>query len=162
MTHSNRYTELDLRRLKGQALKDTWHDMIGKPPGLKNVTGLHSLEEIIQAILQKQSEREECLSEEIRPIFVEVAMPPKAAPRPQKEKAEKAAKPIKKKVTNLLAIESMEEPLEVLEVIRRIVQPKTIQGHEYYVEKDSNNVYTIKTGEYQGVWKEELESIQKA
>lgn len=50
------YTELDLRKLKGQILKDVWHSMIGKEPGIKNTTGLKNSEEILDAILKGQED----------------------------------------------------------------------------------------------------------
>ncbi len=54
MTHP--YTELDLRKLKGQELKDVWHKMIGKEAGIKNTTGMKTTEDILQAILKGQSD----------------------------------------------------------------------------------------------------------
>ena len=50
------YTELDLRKLKGQILKDVWHSMIGKEAGIKNTTGLKNSEEILAAILKGQDD----------------------------------------------------------------------------------------------------------
>ena len=52
------YTYEMLKQMKGQAVKDVWHAMIGKPAGLKNTTGLKNTEEIIQAILNRQANPE--------------------------------------------------------------------------------------------------------
>jgi hypothetical protein len=50
------YSYETLTQMKGQAVKDLWHSMIGKPPGLKNTTGLRNTEEILQAILKAQED----------------------------------------------------------------------------------------------------------
>ena len=50
------YTSEMLRQMKGQAVKDIWHSLIGKPAGIKNTTGLRNSEEIIQAILKGQQD----------------------------------------------------------------------------------------------------------
>lgn len=50
------YSELDLRKIKGQALKDIWHAMIGKEAGLKNTTGMKTTDDIIAAILKGQED----------------------------------------------------------------------------------------------------------
>ena len=147
MTHV--YSELDLRKLKGQALKDAWHSMIGKPAGLKNTTGLKTSEEIIQAILRKQAEGGKCQLEEIASPPIE--MPPKAKEKEKKKEV---------KAKHLLAIESTEASLEVADVVRICVTKKTIEGVDYYVENQTNKVYSIKDGQLQGIWNPETNSLQ--
>jgi hypothetical protein len=170
---SHLYSELDLRRLKGQALKDVWHGMIGKPAGLKNTTGLKNSEEIIQAILEKQSE-------EI--VLSPVEMPPKPKEVKVKEVKVKEVKVKEVKVkevkvkevkvnqkkqvevkgSSLLAVESAEAPLEVVDVVRIAVVKRVVEGVEYYIEKETNKVFSVKDGQPQGVWDSDSNSIQEA
>jgi len=160
---SHLYSELDLRRLKGQALKDVWHGMIGKPAGLKNTTGLKNSEEIIQAILEKQSE-------EI--VLSPVEMPPKPKEVKVKEVKVKEVKVKEVKVnqkkqvevkgSSLLAVESAEAPLEVVDVVRIAVVKRNVEGVEYYIEKETNKVFSVKDGQPQGVWDSDSNSIQEA
>lgn len=157
MTHVYVYTELDLRKLKGQALKDVWHAMIGKPAGLKNTTGLKNSEEIIEAILRKQEETRKVPGLEIVSPPIEAEMPPKAKPQPQPQPQ---AKKKEVKTNKLLAIESTEAPLEGMDVVRIAVQKRTIDGQDYYVETGTNKVYAIRTGDQVGIWNPESKAIE--
>jgi hypothetical protein len=157
MTHL--YSELDLRRLKGQALKDVWHSMIGKPAGLKNTTGLKNSEEIIQAILEKQSEEIVSSPVEMPPKPKEVK-PKETKPKEVKPKEVKPKEGRSKEKIKVLAIESAEAPLEIVDVVRIAVVKRVVEGVEYYIEKDTNKVFSVKDGQLQGIWDSESNTIQ--
>jgi hypothetical protein len=163
---SHLYSELDLRRLKGQALKDVWHGMIGKPAGLKNTTGLKNSEEIIQAILEKQSEEIVSSPVEMPPKPKEAkpkeAKPKEIKPKEVKPKEVKAKEAKPKEMKKIIAIESAEAPLEIVDVVRIAVVKRVVEGVEYYIEKETNKVFSVKDGQQQGTWDSETNSIQES
>lgn len=160
------YTELELRKLKGQALKDVWHAMIGKEPGLKNTTGLKNSEEILQAILlgqvnkdylsqftgrqphkQKEEHREE-KEEPMPPKKPKVKANPIVIPQPL---------PVK-----TMAVESMDS-IETNIEVQRIHLTRIHSGeHSYFVDKATQTVYSIdnnRPGTILGKWSKETKSI---
>lgn len=155
------YTELDLRKMRGQALKDTWHALIGKPPGLKNTTGLRTSEEILQAILKAQADPT------FRPhpsggVFKESdqaeveSMPPKEKKKPgPKPKPPSPGTEPPRTPPRLQAVESTELPLTRLEVKRIRLQTLKVGSTDYYLEEDTLRVYEIQgrtPGEWIGTW----------
>ena len=135
------YTELDLRKMKGQALKDIWHELIGKPPGLKNTTGLKNSEEILQAILKLQGVKE------AEPDCVE-RMPPKGKPKT----IPAPPAPLHKGVQ---AVETMDHPLASVEVERIRLRKLHLHDRSYYLNVSSNDVYEANgstPGDRVGTW----------
>ena len=132
---STHYTYELLKQMKGQALKDTWHAMIGKPAGLKNTTGLKSTEDIIQAILNTQGNPK---PQETRSIEA-VEMPPK------KNQRRKVA-PVSLPKRDIHAVESAEIPIRCLEVKRHRVHLLHLGDQQYFVDNDTNQLFTIVEG----------------
>lgn len=162
------YTELELRKLKGQALKDVWHAMIGKEAGLKNTTGLKNSEEILQAILlgqvntdylshftgrQPHKQVERTVEEE-----APVEMPPKKP----KVKANPILVPHQRLPVKMMAVESMERVDTNIEVHRISLKKLHIGEHSYFVDKATQTVYSIdnnRPGAILGKWNPETKSI---
>lgn len=167
------HTYESLRTLKGQAIKDIWHAKIGKPAGLRNVTGLKSMEEIIQAILKAESEEGFVKSFRMRPpkqglqeaVAVE-KMPPKGKPgrKPKPKNIAEPQRPQSQIVASVpsQAYETTEIPLKVEEVIRVVVRKLIVEGTEYFLESKTNKVYSSVNGrpghEY-GMWNPETHEI---
>lgn len=152
---SHIYSELDLRKLKGQAVKDIWHQMIGKPAGLKNTTGLKNNEEIIQAILQGQSDPSFLHSFHHKAPKQEKEYQKVEEPMPPKKEAQKIQIPKDKASKKLLAYESEDQPRRVDEVIRICVEKTIVEGREYYLERKTNKLYSVKDGRpgvFYGLW----------
>jgi hypothetical protein len=164
-THT--YTELELRKLKGQALKDVWHSMIGKPPGLKNTTGLKNSEEILQAILLaqfnkdylEQFTRKQPPHKQIEPSVIQ-EIPVEPMP-PKKVKPNPVAPPIPAPV-KIMAVEAM-EPIEKNIEVHRISLKKIHVGEEcYFVDKATQTVYSIvnnRPGTIVGKWNQDTKTI---
>jgi hypothetical protein len=160
------YTELEIRKLKGQALKDVWHEMIGKPAGLRNVTGLNSIEEIVQAILQGQKDPDYLLRFSRRQHKQKeeesvVEMPPKEKKKPgPKPKPKVNPNPIivplvPQTPLRIQAVESMQAPQKKIEVERVVLRKLYIGSEIYFLDKVSNTVYTAETnhpGSICGKW----------
>jgi hypothetical protein len=160
------YTELEIRKLKGQALKDVWHEMIGKPPGLRNVTGLNSIEEIVQAILQGQADpvylsrftKRQHKQKEEESV---VEMPPKERKKPgPKPKVKVNTNPIVLPVASpgtlrIQAVESMDAPQKNIEVEKILLRKLHIGSETYFLDKASNTVYVMEAnhpGSICGTW----------
>ena len=161
-----------LRRLKGQEVKDIWHAKIGKPAGLRNVTGLKNMEEIIQAILKAESD--ECFLKGFRTRAPKHEHPEDLAVEPMPPKAKPGRKPKAKVVTNLQstpqvttavvpqAYETTEIPLKVEEVVRVVVKKLIVEGVEYFLETNTKKVFVSVNGrpghEY-GIWDPESRQL---
>jgi hypothetical protein len=154
------YTELDLRKLKGQALKDTWHAMIGKPPGLKNTTGLANSEEILQAILKGQEDPDflKRFGGRAKPVEAKSLpdMPPKERKKPVPKKT--SGVPLKK----AMAIESMDLPEIVESVVKIRVHKLVLEDQVYFLDSSTQKVYTVvegRPGQLCGTWDPETRFI---
>jgi hypothetical protein len=152
------YTELDLRKLKTQALKDVWHSMIGKEAGIKNTTGLKTGEEILAAILKGQDDpgflepflkvrQTTHKAKEPAPV---VEMPKGNADsgetkkQPQKRGPKPKANPIvmpKAGKVRTEAIESTELPLEPRTVEKTKVKKFHIGSTLVFIDLETNTVY---------------------
>lgn len=158
------YSEVELRRLKGQAVKDIWHAMIGKPPGLKNTTGLKSGEEVIQAILQMQDDP--LLLRTPKPLLSkpvkEKEMPPRKKPGP-KPKLPPPPPPPVSVPGKLRAVETMDPPLSISTVTRICVHKLCVKDTWYYLDSKTQTVYEClenRPGERLGVWNPETKTLQ--
>ena len=173
MTHI--YTELELRKLKGQALKDVWHAMIGKPAGLKNTTGLKNSEEIIQAILLGQSKQEyikQITGRQHTPLppeeTKEEEMPPKEKKKPGPKPKPKSNPIIVPAVTGpvkIHAVESMDPIQKKIEVERIQVRKLHVGDDEYFLDKKTMNLYTVdnnRPGILCGQWNPDTKEIIQA
>jgi len=149
------YTELDLRKMKGQALKDTWHALIGKPPGLKNTTGLRNSEEIVQAILNAQADPNFRPVKEPDQAEVE-SMPPKERKKPgPKPKPPPPVVEPPRSPSQVQAVETTELPLTQVEVKRIRLKKLKVGETQYYLEEETLRVYEIQgrtPGEWIGTW----------
>lgn len=169
----SQHTYESLRRLKGQEVKDIWHAKIGKPAGLRNVTGLKCMEEIIQAILKAESDetflkgvRVRAPKQEIQESLVE--MPPKGKPgRKPGQTSKPKSKPITTEGSPIVAVpfqayETTEIPLKVEEVVRVIVHKLIVEDVEYFVEAKTKKVFASVNGrpgpEY-GTWDPESKRL---
>jgi hypothetical protein len=167
------YTETVLKQMKGQAVKDVWHAMIGKPPGIKNTTGLKTTEEIIQAILQGQQNPDFLKpytlkdSKQVTPREP-VEMPPKSGekkkpgPKPKPKPLIVSAPP--SKPTQLQAYESTEAPIRPSDIVRISVKKLYVDDTLYFLDSKTNNLYKEidgKPGPLCGVWNVETRSILK-
>lgn len=148
-----------LAKMKGQAVKDIWHSMIGKEQGIRNTTGLKSMNEVIQAILQGQED----------PIFLEkfrgrapkhVSVEKEEETMPGKKNPNPIVVPSTTKKT-VLAVESEEYPMQVS--VQRFVVKKLIVGdREYFKDKDTHEVFAVENGrpgQRLGKWSAETRSI---
>ena len=161
------YTELELRKLKGQALKDVWHAMIGKEPGIKNTTGLKNSEEILQAILLAQANkdyltqfcgRQPHKQKEDSGVQEEEFMPPKKP----KVKANPVVLPHQPVLVKTMAVESMDRVESNVEVQRICLKRIHVGGESYFVDKATQMVYSIENnrpGSVLGKWNKETHSI---
>lgn len=166
------YTETTLKQMRGQAVKDVWHAMIGKPAGLKNTTGLKNTKEIIHAILEGQQN-----PDFLKPFRVKdskqvtprepVEMPPKSGekkkpgPKP-KPKPVTAPAPPPKASSQLQAYESMEAPIRPSEILRITVKKLYIGDTLYFLESKTNNLYENldgSPGSLCGTWSRETRTI---
>jgi hypothetical protein len=170
------HTYESLSKLRGQAVKDIWHAKIGKPAGIKNTTGLKSIEEIIHAILKAETDESFVQSFQVRPLkqgFQEPVeleeMPPK--PKPV-EKKKPGPKPKPKPVAvqpqgvtapvPLQAYETTEIPLKVDEVVRVIVRKLIVGDMEYFLETKTNKVFGSvngRPGNECGTWNVESREV---
>jgi len=163
-THVQLYTYESLNQMKGQAVKDVWHAMIGKPAGIKNTTGLRNTEEIIQAILKGQSDPEFLKTfgvrppkpkEEVREEKETEPMPPKKKPGPKPKVSNPIVVPVIQRPKQTLAIESNEIPLVPQDVIRRTFRKFHVGNDSYFLESTTNQVFSVvdnKPGMVLGVW----------
>jgi hypothetical protein len=148
------YSYEQLKAMRGQAVKDVWHSMIGKPPGIKNTTGLKNGEEIIQAILEGQRNPEYLKTFGVRPPKQEKQEETKEMPPKQKEKKKPGPKPKEKTAPILvvaqqkqtLAYESNVMPLVPQEVKRIAVRKLFVGEAQYFVETKTNKLFTIVDG----------------
>ena len=175
------YSELELRKLKGQALKDVWHAMIGKEAGIKNTTGLKNSEEILQAILLGQANKEylnqfltrQPHKQKEPPVKQEEDPEPMRHKQPKESKESKESKQPKVKpnpilvpqgslIVKSMAVESM-EPIEKNSEVHRICLKKIHIGDKsYFVDKATQTVYSIdnnRPGSILGRWNQETNSI---
>lgn len=163
----SQHTYESLRRLKGQEVKDIWHAKIGKPAGLRNVTGLKCMEEIIQAILKAESDetflkgvRVRAPKQEIKESLVE--MPPKGKPGRKPGQTSKPNSVPRMPSVPFQAYETTEIPLKVEEVVRVVVHKLIVEDVEYFVEAKTKKVFASVNGrpgpEY-GTWDPETRQI---
>lgn len=151
------YTYESLNQMKGQAVKDIWNGMIGKPAGLKNTTGLKTREEIIQAILQRQESPDEPPPKRIVSKEVE----PEEMGRKKKESVLPAKPPTSPR--KCLAIESSEIPLVPIEVIKRTVRKLHVGETCYFLDTKTKEVYSVvdeKPGARLGLWNAEERCVE--
>lgn len=147
-----------LSKMKGQAVKDIWHSMIGKETGLRNTTGLKTMEEVIQAILQGQEDPS--LLEQFKgktPKQVSVEKEEEIMP------GKKNPNPIVVPKKTIQAVESEDLPLQV-SVQRFIVRKLIVDDQEYFKEKDTHEVYTIENGrpgQRVGIWCSQTRQITR-
>lgn len=163
------YTELELRKLKGQALKDVWHAMIGKEAGLKNTTGLKNSEEILQAILLGQANKD-YLSQftgrqphkQVQRTLEEEAIPVEMPPKKSKVNTNPIVVPQQPVAVKPMAVESM-EPIQRQIQVERISLKKLHLGEtSYFVDKATQTVYSIENnrpGTILGKWNPQTKSI---
>lgn len=147
------YTSEILHSMKGQAIKDIWHGMIGKPPGLKNTTGLKNTEEIIQAILKAQ---------ETSPVVSQVTLQTPKVVEPSRVEASMGPKKQVPKKTSTLALESTELPLSGVEVQRVTLRKLHLEHISYFLDPETNNLYTIqdnRPGSLCGSWNPETRKV---
>jgi hypothetical protein len=144
------YTELDLRKLKGQALKDVWHLMIGKEAGIKNTTGLKNSEEILAAILKGQEDPAFLEPfQKVRTITHKAKEPASVVEMPvettkQKRGPKPKANPIvipKPTKVRTEAVESSNLPLYTSDVQKTKVKKFHIGSTVVYIDTESNIVY---------------------
>ena len=150
--------------MKGQAVKDIWHAMIGKPAGIKNTTGLRNSEEIIQAILKGQADPEFLKTfgvrppkpkEEVREEEETESMAPKKKPGPKPKLANSIVIPTPLKPKSILAVESNTLPLVPQEVIRRTLRKLHVGEMSYFLEGSTNQLFSVvdnKPGPTVGTW----------
>ncbi len=165
------YTYSSLQQMRGQAVKDIWHAMIGKPAGIKNTTGLRNSEEIIQAILKGQADPEFLKTFGVRPPKPkeEVREEQEIESMPPKEKKKPGPKPklanpivIPQKAKIIAAVESNELPLVPQDIIRRTLRKLHVGDDSYFLEVKTNQVFSVvdnKPGLLLGVWDREERRI---
>jgi hypothetical protein len=163
------YTYSSLQQMKGQAVKDIWHAMIGKPAGIKNTTGLRNSEEIIQAILKGQADPEFLKTfgvrppkpkEEVREEEETESMAPKKKPGPKPKLVNPVVIPQKTKT--IAAVESNTLPLVPQDVIRRTLRKLHVGEMSYFLEVKTNQVFSVvdnKPGVLLGLWDREERRI---
>ena len=166
------YTYETLNQMKGQAVKDVWHAMIGKPAGIKNTTGLRNTEEIIQAILKGQSDPEFLRSfgvrppkpkEEIQEEQETEPMPPKKKPGPKPKVSNPIVVPAVQRPKQTLAIESNEVPLVPQDVIRRSFRKFHVGENTYFIESSTHELFSVvenKPGMLVGHWNPEERKVE--
>lgn len=154
-----------LSKMKGQSVKDIWHSMIGKEEGIRNTTGLKTMEDVIQAILKGQEDSG----------FLEQFREKRTPKHSVVEKEEESMGRTKQKHTNPIvvsssvkktveAVESNELPFQT--EVKHVVVKKLIVGNlEYFKDKETNEVYSVdngKPGQRLGVWNSATRSIVQA
>jgi hypothetical protein len=167
------YSYEQLKQMRGQAVKDVWHAMIGKPAGIKNTTGLKNGDEIIQAILDAQENPEVLKKFTGRPpkqVEQEKEkpkeMPPKAekkkpGPKP-KVKATPLPPPIQR-TGKTLAYESVEIPIVPGEIHRIVVKKLFVDDTLYFLETKTNKLYSVvdgRPGSLCGLWDPQGRQVQ--
>lgn len=163
---SVRYTASDLHNMKGQALKDHYHSLIGKPAGLKNTTGLKCSAEIIEAVLRLYEEGvkpSQPPSEEMQAERKKPGRKPKA--KESKPLASVVAPTVPAGPVQTLAIESTELPIRNVEVVSIRVKPIHVDGTLYFVESKTNKVYAEgadkRPAAYVGQWDPETKTLEE-
>jgi hypothetical protein len=174
MTHQ--YTELELRKLKGQALKDVWHLMIGKEAGIKNTTGLPNGEAILQAILKGQANPDFLEPYKVKRTRHKAEEKPEVEemPKPQETKEVKKRGPKPKPKVNpnpiclpptsveAQAVESSETPLQVSNVVKYSIYTLIVGEQEYFVDRESKKIFekiNRYPGKLLGVWNAQTKQI---
>lgn len=175
------YTESSLKQMKGQAVKDIWHAMIGKPAGIKNTTGLKNSEEIIQAILEGQRNPDFVQKFIVRAPKQTVAveekeMPPKSGTsetKPKPEAKKRGPKPKPKPVslpqvtvrpTQIQAYESTGIPIRPSEITRISVKKIFVGDSMYFIDSKANKVYENlegRPGACCGLWNAQKREVQE-
>lgn len=165
------YTREMLQQMKGQAVKDVWHAMIGKPAGIKNTTGLKNSEEIIKAILEGQQNPEFLDSYKVRGPKQSVIVETKEMPPKPGEKKKRGPKPkdvtltpTVSRVVPLQAYESTQIPLRVSEVKRIPVKKLYVNEAEYFLHASTNQLYTVvegRPGTLCGTWNPQTKTVQE-
>jgi hypothetical protein len=161
------YTLEMLQQMKGQAVKDVWHAMIGKPPGVKNTTGLKNSDEIIKAILEGQRTPSFLETFKVRAPKQSVAveqkeMPPKSGetkkrgpkPKPKPTSVPVVTTPVPRP-SSLQAYESPDLPMRVSAIQRIRLKKLYVDEREYFLDSKTNKLYTVlenKPGQLCGVW----------
>ena len=148
------HTYESLKQMKGQAVKDIWHAMIGKPAGIKNTTGLKNGEEIMNAILEAQKNPEFLKQFQMRgpkqPVGIEAKeMPPKEKKKPgpkPKVVGAPSVTPVPIVSRGIQAYESAEIPLKAHEVNRIVVRKLFVNDTLYFLETKTNKVYSVVDG----------------
>ncbi len=164
------YTELELRKLKGQTLKDVWHKMIGKDAGIRNVTGLKSIEEIVQAILKGQQDKEflnryvvKTKHKATQPVSVEEEdMPGEKKKRGPKPKSNPTPIVSSSTKVNIQAVESNESPIQVEQVERLCLRRLQIDETVFFIDVEQQKIFEIVNnapGNYLGIWNPETKEI---
>ena len=171
------YTELELRKLKGQALKDVWHTMIGKETGIKNTTGFKNTEEILQAILKGQQDPTFLQSYLVKSrhkaaeqVSVVEEMPKPEIPTGEKKKRGPKPKsnpnpiviPQTPKTLVIQAVESKEAPIQVVNVERMRLRKLHIDNTIVFLDVDQQKVYEMvnnRPGNCVGTWNAETRRI---
>jgi hypothetical protein len=158
------YTHESLKQMKGQAVKDIWHALIGKPAGIKNTTGLRNAEEIIEAILKGQSDPEFLRSfgvrppkpkEEVQEEQETESMPPKKKSGPKPKLSNPIMVPVVQRPKQTLAVESNEVPLVPQDVIRRSFRKFHVNENIYFIESNTHQLFSVvdkKPGMLLGIW----------
>jgi hypothetical protein len=160
---ATRYTSEMLHQMKGQAVKDAWHSMIGKPAGIRNTTGLKSMEDIIQAILKAQEDPDFLNGFYQKTPKQEVCKPLVELMPPKKKLVLSVKPPPKPSATHYQAIESTEIPLVASEVKRISVRKLHLDNESYFLDPTTNELYSIqdnKPGVICGIWDAETKTIQ--
>ena len=178
MSVSAIYTQDTLKLMKGQAVKDIWHAMIGKSPGIKNTTGLKNGEEIIQAILEGQRDPEFLQKFVLRAPkqSVEVEkkeMPTKSGNTEEVEKKKRGPKPKAKeilvsppvmvRVGQVQAYESPDIPIRPSDITRISVKKLFVGDTLYFLETKTNKLFTCvegKPGTCCGSWNPQTREVQ--
>jgi len=155
------YSASDLKNMKGQALKDHYHSLIGKPAGLKNTTGLRNTDEIIEAVLRLYGEG-------VKPSQTTAEEMPKEE-RKKPGRKPKVSAPVVQATpavqSETRAIESTELPLRNVEVVTIRVKAIEVGDILYFLDSKTNKVYASSSDRrptrYVGQWKEETQSIEE-
>jgi hypothetical protein len=149
----SQHTYESLRCLKGQEVKDIWHTKIGKPVGLRNVTGLKNMEEIIQAILKAEADesflkgfRARAPKQTVLESLDVETMPPKAKPGRKPKVKPLLPMPLAIARVPLEAYETTEIPLKVDEVVRVVVHKLIVENVEYFLETKTKKVFASVNG----------------
>jgi hypothetical protein len=157
------YSYEQLKQMRGQAVKDVWHAMIGKPAGIKNTTGLKNGEEIIQAILEAQKNPESLKTVPVRPpkqVEQEQEQPKEMPPKSDKKKpgpkpkVSAAPQPVQR-TGPFVAYESVGIPIVPVETKRICVKKLFVDDTLYFLESKTNTLYASidgRPGSICGLW----------